>query len=49
MVRTHASDADEQRVIDDVRKFGWHVIGIEEDAEGPGYAFSVGMHHFFTL
>jgi hypothetical protein len=45
MVRTHGDDDDEQRVIDDVQRHGWHVVGIEEDAEGPGFAYSIGMQH----
>lgn len=45
MVREEGKDADEQRVIDDVRQYGWHTIGIEDDPEGPGFAYSVGMFH----
>jgi len=45
MVRTKGDDADEQRVIDDVQRHGWHVVGIEEDAEGPGFAYSIGIQH----
>lgn len=45
MVREIGKDADEQRVIDDVRQFGWHIIGIEADEEGPGFAYSIGMFH----
>jgi hypothetical protein len=45
VVRTKGDDANEQRVIDDVRQHGWHVVGIEDDAEGPGFAFSIGLYH----
>lgn len=44
MVRTRGEDADEQKVIDDIERFGWHIVGIEADEEGPGFAYSVGMH-----
>lgn len=45
MVRTKATDADEQRVIDDVNTHGWHLVGIEDDPEGPGFVYSIGMFH----
>jgi hypothetical protein len=45
VVRTKGDDPAEQRVIDDVRRHGWHVVGIEDDPEGPGFAYSVGMSH----
>jgi hypothetical protein len=45
MVRKKGDDSDEQRLIDDVEQFGWHVIGIEADPEVPGFAYSVGMFH----
>lgn len=45
MVRTEGEDADEQKVIDDIEQYGWHIVGIEADDEGPGFAYSVGLHH----
>jgi hypothetical protein len=47
MVQTHGNDEAEQRVIDDVRRVGWHIVGIEADADGPAFAFSVGLYHTF--
>lgn len=47
MVRAKGDDADEQRVIDDVREYGWHVVGIEADESGPAFAYSVGLQHTF--
>lgn len=44
MVRTHGEDEDEQRVIDDVNRYGWHIVGIE-DGPGPPFAYSVGIYH----
>jgi hypothetical protein len=43
-VPTSASD---QRVVDDVRKFGWHVVIIREQEGTPGWAFTVGMAKTF--
>lgn len=36
-------DASEQKVRDDVRQHGWHVVIIPDDDEGPGFAYSIGM------
>ncbi len=36
-------DDDERRVVDDVRKHGWHACCIEPDAEGPGLNYSIGL------
>lgn len=43
MVREASDDADEQRVIDDIREYGWHVVGVEADEDGPAFAYSVGI------
>lgn len=45
MVQTHGEDASEQRVIDDVRRVGWHLVGIEDDPEGPAFVYSIGLYH----
>ncbi len=47
MVREKGDDPDEQRVIDDIREYGWHVVGIEADESGPAFAYSVGLQHSF--
>jgi hypothetical protein len=47
MVRTLGNDDAEQRVIDDIERVGWHLVGIEDDAEGPGFAYSIGLYHSF--
>jgi hypothetical protein len=41
------TDDHERRVVDDVRQYGWHVIGIAEDEEGPAFAYSIGLTHSF--
>ncbi len=39
------ADEDDRRVLDDIARYGWHVIGVEADDEGPAFAYSVGMLH----
>jgi hypothetical protein len=38
-------DDHDRRILGDIARVGWSVIGIEESDEGPGYAFSVGITH----
>ena len=33
----------EQRVLDDIKRYGWHLIIVPDDEEGPGFVYSVGM------
>lgn len=43
MVRTVAEDAGEQKVLDDIARYGWHCVNIlAEGGEGP-YSFTVGL------
>jgi hypothetical protein len=44
MVRTQGEDANEQRVIDDVERHGWHLVGIEDGPEPP-FVYSIGLYH----
>ena len=41
-------DAADQRLLQDVRDVGWHVIKIAADAATPGWAFSVGLGPTFN-
>lgn len=45
MVQTIWHDENERRVIEDVQKFGWHIVGVEDDPEGPAFAYSIGIYH----
>lgn len=45
MIQTRANDEDEKRLIDDVRDYGWHLIGVSDDPEGPAFVYSVGLFH----
>src|SRR5262249_31703607 len=41
------ADEDDRKLLADVEGYGWHVIGVEEDEEGPGFAYSIGLYHTF--
>ena len=47
MARTHddCSDDRDRQVVDDIERYGWHVINISEDNGRPGWSFSIGLHH----
>lgn len=36
-------DKIEQRILNDIAEFGWHLILINSDDEGPAFVYSVGM------
>jgi hypothetical protein len=38
-------DDRDRKVLADIAKLGWTVIGVEADDEGPAFAFSVGLFH----
>lgn len=38
-------DEGETKLLADVEDPGWHVIGVTEDDEGPGFAYSIGLNH----
>jgi hypothetical protein len=38
------ADEHDRKLLADVERVGWHVIGVEEDEKGPGFAYSIGMH-----
>jgi hypothetical protein len=38
-------DKGEQKVIDDIARYGWHLISVKADEHGPGFVYSVGMMH----
>jgi len=37
----------DEKVIADVAEFGWHVVKVAEDANGPGFAFTIGLTKTF--
>jgi hypothetical protein len=47
MPRTSATDAGEQKLLDDVRKFGWHCMNVLEDAENEPFTYTIGLFHTY--
>jgi Domain of unknown function (DUF4262) len=41
-------EPSDRRTLETVRDFGWSVVLVPEDEEGPGFAFSVGLYHTFN-
>ena len=40
-------DDHDRKLLADVQQHGWHVLGVEADDEGPGFAYSIGLFHTF--
>ncbi|OAI48434.1 hypothetical protein AYO44_06885 [Planctomycetaceae bacterium SCGC AG-212-F19] len=40
-------DDRDRKLLADVQRHGWHVLGVESDDEGPGFAYSIGLFHTF--
>jgi hypothetical protein len=47
MVRTDGDDREEQQIIADVERVGWHLVGVEAQDAKPGFVYSVGLYHTF--
>ena len=45
MVRTTPDDDHDRKLLADVEGHGWHLVGIDDDPDGPAYVFSVGISH----
>jgi hypothetical protein len=41
------ADEHDRKLLADVEQPGWHVIAVQEDEEGPGFAYSIGLYHTF--
>ncbi|MGL4462213.1 MAG: DUF4262 domain-containing protein [Planctomycetia bacterium] len=41
------TDDVEHKILADVARVGWAVLGVPDDDEGPGFAFSIGLHHSY--
>ncbi len=40
-------DDSDRKLLADVERVGWHVVGVYDDEGSPGFAFSVGLFHTF--
>lgn len=38
-------DEGEAKLLADLKDPGWHVIGVTEDEEGPGFVYTIGLFH----
>jgi hypothetical protein len=47
MVRTAGEDAPEQKVIDDIAKYGWHCVNILAEGDDGPFSFTVGLFHTY--
>lgn len=41
-------EPSDRRSLEKIRDFGWIVVLVPEDEEGPNFAFSVGLYHTFN-
>ncbi len=41
------ADENDRKLLADVEGHGWHVLGVEEDEEGPAFAYSIGLYYNF--
>lgn len=41
-------DEGDKKLLNDIEVYGWHVIKVLEDEEGPGFGYSVGLYHTFN-
>jgi hypothetical protein len=37
----------DKKLLDDVEKYGWHVVKVMEDETGPGFGYSIGFFKTF--
>ena len=37
-------DPSDVKLLDDIRRHGWHIVAVPEDRHGPGFAFTVGLY-----
>lgn len=37
------SDPHEQRILDDIEEYGWHVVAVTSSPEGPPFAYTIGL------
>ena len=43
MARASAEDTTEQKLLDDIRRYGWHCAHVLADDGGTSFSFSVGL------
>lgn len=46
--RCAGGEGSDQKVIDDVAEYGWHVMKVLDRPDTPEWAYSIGLHRNFT-
>lgn len=41
------TDDHDKKLLGEVKEYGWHVIGVEEGEEGPGFSYTIGLFYTF--
>jgi len=39
-----AGDKSDEKLLGNIREYGWHVVMVPDDDVGPGFAYTVGTH-----
>jgi len=47
MPHTTATDPGEQKLLDDVNKFGWHCVNVFGDSEHEPFSYTIGLFHTY--
>ncbi len=45
--RKHNLAADEVKLLDNIERFGCHILSVTEDALGPGWSYSIGFYDLY--
>jgi hypothetical protein len=40
-------DKGDKKLLRDIKKYGWHVLKVMEDDNGPAFAYSIGLYKTF--
>jgi hypothetical protein len=41
-------DKGDEKLLNDIEKYGWHVVKVMEDDRGPRFAYSVGLYKTYN-
>lgn len=41
------ADSMDRTIIENIGRYGWHVVMVPEDEVGPGFAYTIGLAHSF--
>lgn len=47
MPRTNASDPGDQKLLDDIKEFGWHCLSVDGDDEHQQFTYTIGLFQTF--